>query len=132
MFISCRSQLLESVLHGRGYMFVKCANESCSQPFQSGLATMVFRVETHAVSASDSNNCAVGKGRPEVEYHWLCPECLHVILISWFDHQSAGKLGSFKSATKTVHLILLDQVLSEHPETWQEKKSHNVLAARAS
>lgn len=112
-------------------MFVKCANDNCSQPFQSGLATMVFRVETHAVSGSGSRNCAVGKGKPEVEYHWLCPECLHIILISWFDHQSAGSPAGLPSATKTVHLILLDQVGSEGPDNWEEKESHNVLSARA-
>ena len=113
-------------------MFVKCANGSCSQPFQSGLATMVFRVETRSFPAADSHNCAVEKGEPEVEYHWLCPECLHIILISWFDYQDGSKVAGSKSATKTVHLISLDQVRSEPPENWQEQERHPILAAKAS
>ena len=71
---------------------------------------MVFRVETRPISAVDLGRSAAPEPAPAIEYHWLCPECLHIILISWFDHRGASEIFVTKMRTRTVHLIALDEV----------------------
>lgn len=112
-------------------MFVKCANGSCSEPFDSTLGTMVFRVETRTILRVDSGRSAALEPAPEIEYHWLCPECLHIILIPWFDHRGASAIAVARSTTRTVHLMSLDEVRSQRRGEW-EKESQRVAAPRAS
>ena len=98
-------------------MFTKCANGSCSQLFHYSSGAMAFRVDRRSALAmyfglADSTlHFAAGEIRDGVsnsEYHWLCPECLHIILVPWLDFgQTSGEFA------RTVHLISLDSALDE-------------------
>jgi hypothetical protein len=103
--------------HGRNIMFTKCANWNCPQQFRYFRGAMVFRVETQPGSESGSGKPSVD---PLVEYHWLCAECLHVILISLEDH-GAGTgplLGTAREPNgRIVRLTSLDAALAELAKT---------------
>src|ERR1700716_2986074 len=94
--------------HERNAMFTKCANWNCSQQFRYSRGAIVFRVETPAGPASSLDEPSVGS---QVDYHWLCAECLRVILISVEDHwpgtQSLPGTAS-GGPTKIVKLTSLD------------------------
>jgi len=97
-------------------MFTKCANWNCSQPFRYSHGAVVFRVETVAGISS----LAAPSVCSQVDYHWLCAECLRVILISLEDHgigtQTAPEMGSGGLA-KIVRLTSLDAALAELAKT---------------
>ena len=90
----------------RGRMFIQCANGACSTAFHYTHGAMAFRVETRFGEPYPNMDLSV-------EYHWLCPECLHIILVSWLDHCEVWPKGGPESAGKTVHLISLDTALSD-------------------
>ena len=115
-------------------MFVKCANASCPRPFHFALGTMVFRVETRLGIGADSQNGAPKKSEPTVEYHWLCPECLHIVLISWFDHRGVARTPAGESGRtrKTVGLISLDDLRWQWRGHCEEKESPTGTKAKAS
>ena len=87
-------------------MFIKCANGACPEAFHYSHGAMAFRVETRRGEPYSNLDLSV-------EYHWLCPQCLHIILVSWLDHCGAWPTGGPESAGKTVHLISLDTALAD-------------------
>ncbi len=94
-------------------MFSKCANGSCPQAFHYSRGSVVFRVETPP-------DYQAGEGRrsriSQVEYYWLCAECLHIILVSMGDHGAARKPFATK-AGQNVSLTSLDTALRDMERT---------------
>jgi len=79
-------------------MFVKCANGSCPCTFYYSIGTMVFEVQV----------CAGQDVKTEevpVVYHWLCPDCLPILLTAWFDHGASRQV-----VEQRVRLISLESV----------------------
>jgi hypothetical protein len=103
--------------HERNIVFTKCANWNCPQQFRYFRGTMVFRVETLSGSKMGPGKPSVA---PQVEYHWLCVECLRVILISFEDHSAEMELlpGTVRGGNgRIVRLTSLDSALAELSET---------------
>ncbi len=99
--------------HERNAMFTKCANWNCSQPFRYSRCAVVLRVETPADTISSGGEPPVSS---RVDYHWLCAECLRVILISLEDHRNRVQFvpGAADGApAKIVKLTSLEAALAE-------------------
>ena len=94
-------------------MFTKCANWNCSQVFCHSRCAIVFRIETRGGEGATAGEPPL---RGRVDYHWLCAECLRVVLIALEDQEggvglASGRLGG--GGGKIVRLISLDAALEE-------------------
>ena len=93
-------------------MFTKCANWNCPQAFCYSRSAIVFRIETRG-----GEGASLGEPpRGQADYHWLCAECLRVVLIALEDQESGAGLASGRlggGGGKIVRLISLDAALAE-------------------
>jgi len=98
-------------------MFIKCANGGCPASFHYSHGAMVFRVETYGPKSHSKLDLSL-------EYHWLCPQCLHIVLVSWLDHGGTWPTGDRESTGKTVHLISLDMALAD---MWDDARASDCV-----
>ncbi len=70
-------------------MVTKCANPSCSAPFQYFRSGKLFLIELPGVSSGAGHGNARAKNK-RIEYFWLCDRCSAELTVTV---DSAGQAG---------------------------------------